>query len=106
MTETLPNTPNPEAPYQQTAAFWLHALHDLAQPVQALALFTERLRRLDVGPQAAPMVEHVGVGVQELQRVLQSLVQVAQHNADQEATQAQEVPVDLLPAHVPGHADT
>ena len=48
MTETLPNTPNPEAPSQQTAAFWLHALHDLAQPVQALALFAERLRRMDV----------------------------------------------------------
>ena len=106
MTETLPNTPNPEAPSQQTAAFWLHALHDLAQPVQALALFAERLRRMDVGPQAAPVVEHVGVGVQELQRVLQSLVQVAQQDAVHEATQAQAVPVDSLPAQVPGHADT
>ena len=88
MTKPLPTTPTPEARLQQTAEFWVQALHDLAQPVQALALFAERLRRLDVGPQAAPVVEHVGAGVQELQRVLQSLVLVAQRDADQVTTQA------------------
>lgn len=101
MTEPLPNTPPPDAPPQPTAAFWVQALHDLAQPVQALALFAESLRRMDVGPQAAPVVEHVGAGVQELQRVLQSLVQVAQRDFDYEATQARAVPVDSLPAHLP-----
>ena len=88
MTKPLPTTPTPEARLQQTAEFWVQALHDLAQPVQALALFAERLRSLDVGPQAAPVVEHVGAGVQELQRVLQSLVLVAQRDADQGTTQA------------------
>ena len=88
MTKPLPNTPAPDAPPQQTAQFWLQALHDLAQPVQALALFAERVRRLDVGPQAEPVVEHMGAGVQELQRVLQSLVLVAQRDADQGAAQA------------------
>ena len=106
MTEPLPNTSTPKASPQQTAAFWVQALHDLAQPVQALALFAERLRRLDVGPQAAPVVEHMGAGVQELQRVLQSLVLVAQRDADQGATQAQAVPVDSFPADVPGQAAT
>ena len=106
MTKPLPNTPPPEAPPQQTAAFWVQALHDLAQPVQALALFAERLRRLDVGLPAAPVVEHVGAGVQELQRVLQTLMQVAQRGVDQEAMQAQAVPVDSLPVCVPGHAAT
>lgn len=86
--------------------FWVQALHDLAQPVQALALFAEHLRRLDVGPQAAPVVEHVCAGVQELQRVLQSLVQVAQRDADQGVTRAQAVPVDSLTVCVPGHAAT
>lgn len=84
----------------------MQALHDLAQPVQALALFAERLRRLDLGPQAEPVVEHLGAGVQELQRVLQSLALVAQGDADQGVTQAQAVPVDSLPADVPGHAAT
>ena len=88
MNKPLPTTPAPEARLQQTAEFWVQALHDLAQPVQALALFAERLRSLDVGPQAAPVVEHVGAGVQELQRVLQSLVLVAQRDADQVTTQA------------------
>ena len=106
MTEPLPSTPPPEAPPQQTAAFWVQALHDLAQPVQALALFAEHLRRLEVGPQAAPVVEHVGAGVNELQRVLQSLVRVAQRDADDQVAKAQAVPVDSLPAQVPGHADT
>ena len=106
MTKPLPITPPPEEPPQQTAMFWVQAMHDLAQPVQALALFVERLRRMDVGPQAAPVVEHVCAGVQELQRVLQSLVQVAQRDADQGVTRAQAVPVDSLPAQVPGHADT
>jgi K+-sensing histidine kinase KdpD len=106
MTEPLPNTPPPEAPPQQTAEFWVQALHDLAQPVQALALFAERLRRLDVGPQAAQVVEHVGSGVQELQRVLQSLVQVAQMDPGQLVAQAQAVPVDSLLARVRSHTDT
>jgi len=106
MTEPLPNNPPPEVPPQQTAEFWVQALHDLAQPVQALALFAERLRRMDLGPQAAPVVEHVGSGVQELQRVLQSLVQVAQEQAVHGATKAQPEPVESLPAHVPCHAAT
>lgn len=106
MTKPLPHTPPTEASPPQTAAFWVQALHDLAQPVQALALFAERLRSLDVGPQAAPVVQHVGAGVQELQRVLQSLVLVAQRDADQGATQAQAVPVDSFPADVPGQAAT
>lgn len=89
MTEPLPPNPNPSALPQQNAAFWVHALHDLAQPVQALALFTERLRRMEVGPQAAPVVEHVGAGVQELQRVLHSLVQIAQRDAAHLAAQQQ-----------------
>ena len=86
----------------------MQALHDLAQPVQALALFTERLRSLDLGAQAEPVVEHVGAGVQELQRVLQSLALVAQRDAEDQVALglalAQAVPVDSLPAHVPGHA--
>ena len=88
MNKPLPHTPPTEASPPQTAAFWVQALHDLAQPVQALALFTERLRSLDLGAQAEPVVEHVGAGVQELQRVLQSLVLVAQRDADQVTTQA------------------
>jgi len=106
MTEPLPNTPKPDAQPHQAAQFWVQALHDLAQPVQALALFAERLRRMDVGPQAAPVVQHMGAGVQELQRLLQSLAQVAQEEAVHGATQAQPEPVESLPAHVPGHAAT
>ena len=104
MNKPLPNTPPPQAPLQQTAEFWVQALHDLAQPVQALALFADRLRRLDVGPQAAPVVQHMGAGVQELQRMLQSLMQVAQRDAGQGATHAQ--PVDSFPACMPGDVAT
>jgi len=64
------------------------------------------LRRLDVGPQAAPVVQHMGAGVQELQRLLQSLAQVAQRDAVHGATLAQPEPVESLTAHVPGHAAT
>jgi len=106
MTEPLPNTPKPDAQPNQAAQFWVQALHDLAQPVQALALFAERLRRMDLGPQAVPVVQHMGAGVQELQRLLQSLAQVAQEEAVHGATQAQPQPVESLPAHVPGHAAT
>ena len=109
MTEPSPNTSTPKASPEQTAAFWVQALHDLAQPVQALALFAERLRRMDLGPQAVPVVQHMGAGVQELQRLLQSLAQVAQvaqEDAVQGAKQAQPEPVESLPADVPGHAAT
>ena len=47
----------------------------LASPA-VQALFAERLRRLEVGQEAAPVVEHVGVGVQELQRMLQAIPSV------------------------------
>ena len=104
MTSPLPATPVTAASPDVAAQFWVDALHELAQPVQALALFAERLRRLDVGPQAAPLVEHVGVGVQELQRVLQSLVQVAQRDADYWV--AQPDPVDSVVPHVRGHGAT
>ena len=107
-TKPLPHTPTPEERLQQTAEFWVQALHDLAQPVQALALFAERLRRLDLGPQAEPVVEHLGAGVQDVQRMLQSLMQVAQRDADDQVAraleQSQAVPVNSGPAHVPGHA--
>ena len=112
MTKPLPPPPRPEARLQQTAEFWVQALHDLAQPVQALALFAERLRRLDLGPQAEPVVEHVGAGVQELQRVLQSLALVAQRDAEDQVARAlaleqtKAVPVDSLPVHVQGHPAT
>ena len=110
MTKPLPPPPRPEARLQQTAEFWVQALHDLAQPVQALALFAERLRRLDLGPQAEPVVEHLGAGVRDVQRMLQSLMQVAQRDADDQVAraleQSQAVQVDSLPAHLPGHAAT
>ena len=106
MTETLPTSPTPDALTQQRAEFWVKALHDLAQPVQALALFAERLRRQDLGPQAAPVVDQVGAGVQELQRALQSLAQVAQRDAGHGVDQAQPGPVDSLPALVRGDAAT
>ena len=106
MTEPLPNTSTPKASPEQTAAFWVQALHDLAQPVQALALFAESLRRLNLGAQAEPVVEHLGAGVQDVQRMLQSLMRVAQRDADQGVTQTQVVPVDSVPADGPGHAAT
>ena len=112
MTEPLPNTSTPKASPEHTAAFWVQALHDLAQPVQALALFAQRLRHLDLGPQAEPVVEHVGAGVQELQRVLQSLALVAQRDAEDQVARAlaleqtKAVPVDSLPVHVQGHPAT
>ena len=104
MTEPLPNTSLPKASPEQTAAFWVQAMHDLAQPVQALALFAQRLRRLDVGQQAAPVVEHLGAGVQELQRMLQSLALVAQRDVEHLAAQAQAAPEDSRPTHLRGQA--
>jgi len=62
MIEPLHNTPIPDvSSYQrERAEFWVHAMHDLAQPVQALALFAERLRRLEVAePMQAKAAEWV-----------------------------------------------
>ena len=96
MTEPLPSPCVPESPPDAAAQFWVHALHALAQPTQALALFAQRLRQLDVGAKAAPVVQHMGASVQDLQRTLQVLVQVAQIDAGQWVAQAQVVSVEAL----------
>ena len=96
MTKPLPKPCAPESPPDAAAQFWVHALHALAQPTQAMALFAQRLRQLDVDAKAAPVVQHLGASVQDLQRTLQVLVEVAQIDAGQWVAQAQEVTVEAL----------
>ena len=58
---TAPMGPTSEPPAQplelaeKRVQFWSYATHDLCQPAQALALFLERLKRLPMDPQAAPI---------------------------------------------------
>ncbi len=90
---------------QAAAQFWADALHALAQPVQALALFSDRLRRLAVGAQAAPVVEQVNASVQDLQSLLYRLVQVAQMDAGHLSVRPEAVSVDALCARLRRHTD-
>ncbi len=88
------------------AQFWVDALHTLAQPVQALALFSDRLQRLELSAQAAAAQQQVGASVENLQQVLQVLVQVAQMDAGYVVAQTQVVQVDALLARLHSPAIT
>ena len=80
--------------FAESADFWLRALHQLAQPVQAMALFSAQLRALPLGSEAAPVVAHLGASVLEMQELLQRLAQVAA--LDLHLLNMQAVPVDTL----------
>lgn len=104
--ETLPQSPpHSDATPPTTAQFWVDALHALAQPVQALALFSDHLRRLPVGAQASPVVEQVKASVQDLQGLLCSLVQVAQADAGYLEVRPEAVSVDALCVRLRRHTD-
>lgn len=98
MPHALPAPPAPPAPAPDAAVaeFWVDALHELAQPVQALALFVSTCAVRKMGRSRAPVVGHLGSAVQDLQRLLRDLALVAQLDADHLPLSLQAVPVDHL----------
>ncbi len=73
--------PNASSDADARARRWALAVHDVAQPVQALALFANRLRKMSAGQPAAAVVSAMEVSLRELQHLQQLLVQLARWDA-------------------------
>lgn len=104
-----PTGPTPNASEQQLelaekrAQFWSSAAHDLCQPAQALALFLERLKRLPMDPQAAPIVGYLDSSMQDLTHLLNGVVEVAQLDAGSVSVHGAPVSVDEVVERLVAH---
>jgi len=104
-----PTCPTPNASAQQLelaekrAQFWSSAAHDLCQPAQALALFLERLKRLPMDPQAAPIVGYLDSAMQDLTHLLTGMVDVAQLDAGSVSVHGAPVSVDKVVERLVAH---
>ena len=76
----LPEDEPPDV-LSQRAAFWAAATHDLCQPAQALALFLDRLRRQNPQGTAPALQDYLDSSMQDLSRLLEGLMEVAQIDA-------------------------
>ena len=76
----LPADESPDV-LSQRAAFWAAATHDLCQPAQALALFLDRLRRQTPQGVSPPLQDYLDSSMQDLSRLLEGLMEVAQIDA-------------------------
>ena len=104
-----PTGPTPEASAQQLelaekrAQFWSSAIHDLCQPAQALALFLERLKRLPIDPQAAPIFSYLDSSMQDLTHLLKGILEVAQLDAGSVSVHGAPVSVDEVMERLVAH---
>ena len=88
---------------EKRVQFWSYATHDLCQPAQALALFLERLKRLPMDPQAAPILGYLDSSMRDLTHLLTGMFEVAQLDEGSVSVHVAPVSVDEVIERLVAH---